>query len=65
MSGGFSVPTESESLNEVTIMSKTKFQGAPVQLEGEFIRLGAPAPDFELVKGDLSPLRILFVACFL
>lgn len=46
-------------------MSKTKFQGAPVQLEGEFIRLGAPTPDFELVKGDLSPLRILFVACFL
>ena len=39
-------------------MSKTKFQGAPVQLEGEFIRVGAPAPDFELVKGDLSPLRL-------
>ena len=38
-------------------MSQTKFKGSPVQLEGEFIRVGAPAPDFELVKGDLSPLR--------
>ena len=40
-------------------MSQTKFKGSPVQLEGEFIRVGAPAPDFELVKGDLSPLRRL------
>ena len=39
-------------------MSQTKFKGSPVQLEGEFIRVGAPAPDFELVKGDLSPLRL-------
>lgn len=39
-------------------MSQTKFKGSPVKLEGEFIRVGAPAPDFELVKGDLSPLLL-------
>lgn len=39
-------------------MSTTKFKGSPVLLCGEFIRPGAQAPDFELVKSDLSPLRL-------
>ena len=39
-------------------MSQTKFKGSPVQLEGEFIRVGAPAPDFELVKSDLSSFAL-------
>lgn len=35
-------------------MAKTAFQGAPVSLAGEFIKVGAQAPEFSLVKGDLS-----------
>ena len=37
-------------------MSKTKFKGSPVLVAGEFITAGAEA--FELVKSDLSPLRL-------
>ena len=32
-------------------MTTTKFKGTPVHIDGEFIRAGAQAPDFELVKG--------------
>ena len=39
-------------------MSKTKFKGSPVLVAGEFIKAGAEAPAFELVKSDLSPLRL-------
>ena len=39
-------------------MTTTKFKGTPVHIDGEFIRTGAQAPDFELVKGDLSPLKL-------
>jgi len=39
-------------------MTTTKFKGTPVHIDGEFIRAGAQAPDFELVKGDLSPLKL-------
>ena len=39
-------------------MTTTKFKGSPVHIDGEFIRAGAQAPDFELVKGDLSPLKL-------
>ena len=39
-------------------MSITKFKGQPVQIAGEFVKAGAAAPDFELVKGDLSPLKL-------
>ena len=35
-------------------MAKTAFQGAPVSLAGEFIKVGAQAPEFSLVKGDFS-----------
>lgn len=35
-------------------MSKTKFKGGQVSLAGEFIETGATAPNFEMVKGDLS-----------
>lgn len=35
-------------------MAKTAFQGAPVSLAGEFLAVGAQAPEFSLVKGDLS-----------
>ena len=36
----------------------TKFKGTPVTLSGEFIRPGVLAPDFELVRTDLTPLRL-------
>ena len=39
-------------------MTTTKFKGTPVHIDGEFIRTGAQAPDFELVRGDLSPLKL-------
>ena len=39
-------------------MTTTKFKGTPVTLSGEFIRPGVPAPDFELVRTDLTPLRL-------
>lgn len=39
-------------------MMTTKFKGTPVALAGEFIRPGAVAPDFELVRTDLTPLRL-------
>lgn len=35
-------------------MSKTKFKGTDVTLKGEFVKKGSLAPDFTLVKGDLS-----------
>lgn len=35
-------------------MAKTAFKGNPVSLAGEFIKVGAKAPEFSLVKGDLS-----------
>lgn len=39
-------------------MTTTKFKGTPVHIDGEFIRVGVQAPDFELVRGDLSPLKL-------
>lgn len=39
-------------------MATTKFKGSPVRLGGDFIRVGVQAPDFELVKNDLSPLTL-------
>lgn len=39
-------------------MTTTKFKGAPVQIAGEFITAGTEAPGFELVKNDLSTLRL-------
>lgn len=36
----------------------TKFKGGNVNLVGEFIKVGAKAPEFELVKGDLSNLSL-------
>ncbi|MCI5561141.1 MAG: thiol peroxidase [Phocaeicola sp.] len=35
-------------------MAKTAFKGSPVTLAGEFVKIGQVAPDFALVKGDLS-----------
>ena len=35
-------------------MATTKFKGQPVKIIGEFIKVGTVAPDFELVKTDLS-----------
>lgn len=35
-------------------MAKTAFKGNPVSLAGKFIQVGAQAPDFTLVKGDLG-----------
>ena len=39
-------------------MATTLFQGTPVTLAGEFIQKGAQAPDFSLVKGDLSTFSL-------
>ena len=39
-------------------MAKTAFQGSPVTLAGEFVQVGAQAPDFSLVKGDLSSFTL-------
>lgn len=39
-------------------MAKTAFQGNPVTLAGEFVKVGAKAPEFSLVKGDLSSLTL-------
>ena len=36
----------------------TKFQGAPVQLVGNLLKEGMMAPDFELIKKDLSSLKL-------
>lgn len=39
-------------------MSETKFKGTPVTVAGSFIKAGATAPDFQLVKQDLSSLKL-------
>ncbi len=39
-------------------MATTKFKGQPVKLVGEFIKVGETAPDFELVKNDLSTISL-------
>ena len=39
-------------------MATTKFKGTPVKNEGEFIKVGDMAPDFVLVKNDLSTLSL-------
>lgn len=39
-------------------MAETRFSGTPVKLAGEFVKVGAEAPDFELVKTDLSVCRL-------
>lgn len=39
-------------------MAMTNFKGQPVKLIGEFIKKGSVAPDFELVKTDLSTFSL-------
>ena len=39
-------------------MSKTAFKGTTVNLAGEFIKTGITAPDFTMVKGDLSQFKL-------
>ena len=39
-------------------MATTNFKGKPVRLIGEFIQVGTVAPDFELVKTDLSSFSL-------
>lgn len=39
-------------------MTTTNFKGSPVHIDGEFIQTGVLAPEFELVKSDLSPLTL-------
>lgn len=39
-------------------MSKTQFKGMPVNLAGDFIQVGAKAPEFALTKGDLSSFGV-------
>lgn len=39
-------------------MAITNFKGSPVKLIGEFIQVGKVAPDFKLVKSDLSSFSL-------
>lgn len=39
-------------------MASTKFKGTPVHLSGSFISTGSTAPDFHLVKSDLTTLSL-------
>lgn len=39
-------------------MSKTSFKGNSVTLAGEFIKTGVKAPEFTMVKGDLSQFKL-------
>lgn len=39
-------------------MSTTMFKGTPVKVSGNFIEVGAHAPEFKLVKTDLSELSL-------
>lgn len=43
-------------------MSTTAFKGSPVRLSGSFIEIGAVAPSFHLVKGDLGEYTLQDVA---
>ncbi|MCX7553044.1 thiol peroxidase [Marinicella sp. S1101] len=35
-------------------MAQTKFKGNPINTEGDFPKVGSQAPDFQLIKADLS-----------
>lgn len=39
-------------------MATTNFKGSPVQTNGELPKVGSKAPDFKLVKGDLSEVTL-------
>ena len=39
-------------------MAQTTFKGTPVELAGSLPRVGAPAPDFSLVAGDLNTFAL-------
>lgn len=39
-------------------MATTNFKGRPVNVIGQFVKMGAVAPDFELVKTDLSSFSL-------
>lgn len=39
-------------------MTTTNFKGQPVKIKGEFIKVGATAPDFNLTKSDLSSVSL-------
>lgn len=46
-----------QSLNDKD-MATTKFKGTPVRLAGRFAEVGTTAPEFALVKTDLSTLAL-------
>lgn len=39
-------------------MATTNFKGSPVQTNGELPKVGTKAPDFKLVKGDLTEVTL-------
>lgn len=39
-------------------MATTKLKGEPISLTGEFVKVGSKAPNFKLVKTDLSTLSL-------
>lgn len=47
-----------DDIKTCNIMELIKFKGQPVNLAGKFVTVGASAPDFELVKTDLTSLSL-------
>ena len=43
-------------------MTTVTFQGNPLKIGGELPSVGSQAPDFDLVKGDLSSLKLIDLA---
>jgi thiol peroxidase len=51
-------PLFEPDLNKEDIMAQVTFQGSPVQTVGELPSVGSAAPDFTLVKQDLSDVSL-------
>lgn len=39
-------------------MANTAFKGNPIKLEGNYVKTGEKAPEFQILKDDLSPLSL-------
>lgn len=39
-------------------MAKIKFKGTPINIQGDFPQVGKAAPDFKLIKSDLSEVSL-------
>ncbi len=50
--------TRGADIGRTDTMTKTAFKGTPVELAGTLPRVGAPAPAFSLVAGDLGAFTL-------